>query len=85
MSAKFPRGGGGANPFSAIRLVCVCVTGALHECSCLLNLGTTLTDHLLLFRNEFNKFINTGARMFDSFYHMTNRILACKTSISYYL
>ena len=22
MSAKFPRGGGGANPFSAIRLVC---------------------------------------------------------------
>ena len=27
------------------------------------------------FRNEFNKFINTGARMCDSFYHMTLRLL----------
>ena len=26
---------------------------------------------LLLLRNEFNKFNNTGARMFDSIYHMT--------------
>ena len=26
---------------------------------------------LSLFRNEFNKFTNTGARMLDSIYHMT--------------
>ena len=25
----------------------------------------------LLFRNEFNKFDNTGSRMLDSIYHMT--------------
>ena len=36
---------------------------------------------LFLFRNEFNKFNNTGARMLDSIYHMIlklirNRILA---------
>ena len=28
-----------------------------------------LPSILLLFRNEFNKFNNTGARMFDSIYH----------------
>ena len=27
---------------------------------------------LSLFRNEFNKFNNTGAQMLDSIYHMTN-------------
>ena len=27
------------------------------------------------FRNELNKFNNTGARMLDSFYHMTLRLL----------
>ena len=27
------------------------------------------------FRNEFNKFNNTRARMLDSFYHMTLRLL----------
>ena len=30
---------------------------------------------LSLFRNEFNKFNNTGARMLDSIYHMTLKIL----------
>ena len=30
---------------------------------------------LSLFRNEFNKFNNTRARMLDSIYHMTLRIL----------
>ena len=30
---------------------------------------------LSLFRNESNKFNNTGARMLDSIYHMTLRIL----------
>ena len=39
---------------------------------------------LSLFRNEFNKFNNTGARMLDSIYHMTlillwNLIFAVKT------
>ena len=27
-----------------------------------------------LFRNDFNKFKNTGARMLDSIYHMTNTL-----------
>ena len=30
---------------------------------------------LSLFRNEFNKFNNTRARILDSFYHMTLRLL----------
>ena len=30
---------------------------------------------LSVFRNEFNKFNNTGARMLDSIYHMTLRLL----------
>ena len=30
---------------------------------------------LSLFRNEFNKFNNTGARKLDTIYHMTLRIL----------
>ena len=34
-----------------------------------------LPSILSLFRNEFNKFINTRARMLDSFYHMTLRLL----------
>ena len=29
---------------------------------------------LSLFRNEFNKFNNTGARIIDSIYHMTLRL-----------
>ena len=29
---------------------------------------------ILLFRNKFNKFNNTGARMLDSIYHMTVRL-----------
>ena len=31
-----------------------------------------LPSILSLFRNEFNKFNNTRARMLDSIYHMTN-------------
>ena len=34
-----------------------------------------LLSILSLFRNEFNKFNNTGARMLDSIYHMTLRLL----------
>ena len=30
---------------------------------------------LFLFRNEFDKFNNAGARMLDSIYHMTLKIL----------
>ena len=46
-----------------------------------------LLSILSLFRNEFNKFNNTGARMLDSIYHMTlkilkNHIFRVKTSIS---
>ena len=34
-----------------------------------------LPSILSLFRNEFNKFNNTGAQMLDSIYHMTLRLL----------
>ena len=34
-----------------------------------------LSSILSLFRNEFNKFNNTGALMLESIYHMTLRIL----------
>ena len=34
-----------------------------------------LPSILLLFRNEFNKFNNTGARILDSFYHMTIKLI----------
>ena len=34
-----------------------------------------LPSILSLFRNEFNQFNNTGARMLDSIYHMTLRFL----------
>ena len=37
-----------------------------------------LPSILSLFRNEFNKFNNTGARMLDSIYHMTLKHLKCK-------
>ena len=45
-----------------------------------------LPSILSLFRNEFNKFINTGARTIYSIYHMTlkllkDRLLYLKTSI----
>ena len=33
-----------------------------------------LPSILSLFRNKFNKFNNTRARMSDSFYHMTNTL-----------
>ena len=34
-----------------------------------------LSSILSLFHNKFNKYNNTGARMLDSFYHMTLRLL----------
>ena len=34
-----------------------------------------LPSFLSLFRSEFNKFNKTGARMLDSIYHMTLKIL----------
>ena len=37
-----------------------------------------LPSILSLFRNEFNKFNNTRARMLDSIYHMTLRLLCRK-------
>ena len=49
-----------------------------------------LSSVLSLFRNEFNKFNNTGARMLDSIFHMIlklikNRIFCVKTPIFYHL
>ena len=40
-----------------------------------------LSSILSLFRNEFNKFNNTRARMLDSIYHMTLRLLCRKNVI----
>ena len=40
-----------------------------------------LPSILSLFRNKFNKFNNTGARMLDSIYHMTLKI--CKPLVVY--
>ena len=37
----------------------------LYECSCFIEFIKQV------FRNKFNKFNNTGARMLDSIYHMT--------------
>ena len=34
-----------------------------------------LPSILSLFRNKFNKFSNSGARMLDSIYHMTLKLL----------
>ena len=39
-----------------------------------------LPSILSLFRNEFNKFNNTRARMLDSIYHMTNTLKSRRTS-----
>ena len=33
-----------------------------------------LPSILSLFRKDFNKFNNTGARMLDSYYHMTSKV-----------
>ena len=49
-------------------------------CNLLKELGKSdkmrgLSSILSLFRNEFNKFNNTRARMLDSIYHMTLRLL----------
>ena len=40
-----------------------------------------LPSILSLFRNEFNKFNNARARMLDSIYHMTIRLLSRKNVI----
>ena len=67
----------------------------LHECSCFIEfikgLGKTdkmrgLASILSHFRNKFNKFNNTVARMLDSIYHRTlmllkNHIFGVKMSI----
>ena len=46
----------------------------LHEGSCFIEFIKRVEEKrytiLLLFRNEFNKFNNTGAQMFVSIYHM---------------
>ena len=34
-----------------------------------------LPSNLLLLRNKFNKFNNTGAQMLDSIYHMTKELI----------
>ena len=48
-------------------------------------LPSILPSILSLFRNEFNKFNNTRARMLDSIYHMTLRLLFLFWSIKAFL
>ena len=45
------------------------IPGILHECSCFINFINQVAE------NEFNKFNNTRARMLDSIYHVTLRLL----------
>ena len=66
----------------------------MHECLCFISLVNDLGKSdkmrglpsiLSFFRNEFDTFNNTGARMLDSIYHMTlklikNHIFGVKTS-----
>ena len=66
----------------------------MHECSCFISLVNDLGKSdkmrglpsiLSFFRKEFDTFNNTGARMLDSIYHMTlklikNHIFGVKTS-----
>ena len=66
----------------------------MHECSCFISLVNDLGKSnkmrglpsiLSFFRNEFDKFNNTGAQMLDSIDHMTlklikNDIFGVKTS-----
>ena len=72
----------------AVILVCVCYhciyRGFYISAHVLLNLLNELRKRdkmqglssiLSLFRNGFNKFNNTRARMLDSIYHMTLRLL----------
>ena len=56
----------------------------LDECSCIIDfikrVGKSdqmrgLPSILSLFRNEFNKFNNTGARMLDFIFHKTLKLL----------
>ena len=60
------------------------ISRILHECSCLLNflneLGKSdkiqgLLSILSLFRSEFDRLDNIGAKMLDSAYHMTLKLL----------
>ena len=57
MSAKFPRGGGGANPFSAIRLlVMTCMFVYMYEGQLISNLPTLLSieiDHAFFHEMNF--------------------------------
>ena len=69
----------------------------LHECSCFIEFikrdeqkrsNASLVDYFIFFffRNEFDNFNNAGARMLDSFFHRTlkllrNHIFVAKTRI----
>ena len=43
-------------------------------CSCFIEFIKQVEKKRSLFRNKFNKFNNTGARMLDSIYHMTLKL-----------
>ena len=45
------------------------LTGNINRGSCFIEFIKRVGEKLSLFRNEFNKFINTGTRMLDSIYH----------------
>ena len=67
-----------------VSIHCIFYRGSYISAYVLLNLLNELRKRdkmrglpsiLSLFRNEFNKFNNTRARMLDSIYHMTLRLL----------
>ena len=58
--------------FSIIGLVSVF---SVHDCISLCNNTDIVYRESYMSRNEFNNFNNTGARMLDSVYHMTLRLL----------
>ena len=71
------------NQETANEIVCTLHRGSYMSAHVLLNLLNELGKRdkmrglpsiLSLFRNEFNKFNNTRARMLDSIYHMTNTL-----------
>ena len=70
-------------PFSSLKISLSLYRGSYMSAHVLLNLLNELGKRdkmrglpsiLSLFRNEFNKFNNTRARMLDSIYHMTNTL-----------
>ena len=62
--------------FEVLEADLIIYRGSYMSAYVLLNLLNELglAEHFISFRNEFNQFNNTRARMLDSIYHMTNTL-----------